>query len=431
MATQPGPNPPSGRFKIAGVVNQPSVVAGRGDRVVQDVNEMITNAAVAGASDIHIEPHGDEAVVRIRVDGVLQLWKRMPLDVFPQVVTRIKVLAKLDLTERRLPMDGRVGVEQLPQGIPPVDLRVSTVPLLHGEKVCVRLIRKDRATGDLSWLGLAEHNLRLAGDMVESATGLLLFCGPAGSGKTTSAYIAIHHLNDIGRNISTVEDPIEYDIKGVNQAQVSPEADLTFTRLLRAYLRQDCNVILVGEVRDKETCDIAVEAALTGHKIIATIHASDAVGTIVRLQEMGIPNYFIGSALTGVINQRLVRRLCEQCRRSTVPQREVAQSLGLPPGKPIYRATGCAHCANTGYRGRLAICEILYPDDDVRARIYAGASPLEVESAARQATPDTLIPIWVDGSAKVRSGETSFEEIVRVIVGVSDAGGKKDAPAKR
>jgi type II secretory ATPase GspE/PulE/Tfp pilus assembly ATPase PilB-like protein len=301
--------------------------------------------------------------------------------------------------------------------------------MLYAEKVCMRLIYKARDQFSLTKLGYSDHNYRIYKEMVESPTGLLLHCGPAGSGKTTAVYAAIHYLNDASRNISTVEDPIEYQIDGVNQAQVNPDIDLTFGKILRAYLRQDCNVILVGEIRDKETADIAIEAALTGHKILGTLHTMSAVGTIIRLQEMEISNYFIGAAITGIVSQRLVRKLCEKCKVPTTPPPQIAAALGLPDGQPVFKPVGCRNCMNTGYKGRMAIHEILKADEPIKQLIYDGQSPLQMEATALQMQPNTMVPMATDGLAKAAKGDTSLEEVVRVVKGISTEALKPKAPS--
>ncbi len=386
------------------------------DATIELVNHLIVEAARMNASDIHIEPGPSEAVVRYRIDGVLQVRRRFPLDQIPQVVSRVKIMSRLDVTEHRLPLDGRVGFGRPSANEPYIDLRISTVPLLGGEKVCIRLIYKDRERSDIEHMGLSDENLVLYKQMVESPSGLLIHVGPAGSGKTSSVYAAIQHLNEPGRNISTVEDPIEYELDGVNQAQVNPDQGLTFGVVLRAYMRQDCNVILVGEIRDGETCEIAIQAALTGHMILGTLHAESCVGAVARLQELGISNYFIGSALKGIVSQRLVRRLCEKCKRPVPPPARLADALALPVGQPIQSAVGCKACGKGGYKGRFAIHELMCPDEETRDRIYHGASPAAIEESALEAG---MVPLWLDGFLKVAKGDTTVGEILRVVRGVT------------
>ncbi|MBI3726102.1 type II/IV secretion system protein [bacterium] len=386
------------------------------DATIELVNHLILEAARMNASDIHIEPGTKEAIVRYRVDGVLQVRRRFPLDQIPQVVSRVKIMSRLDVTEHRMPLDGRVGFGRPSPNEPYIDLRVSTVPLLSGEKVCMRLIYKDRERADLEHMGLSAENLETYRQMVDSPSGLLIHVGPAGSGKTSSVYAAIQHLNEPGRNISTVEDPIEYELDGVNQAQVNPDQGLTFGVVLRAYMRQDCNVILVGEIRDSETCEIAIQAALTGHMILGTLHAESCIGAIARLQELGISNYFIGSAIKGIVSQRLVRRLCEKCKRAVPPPQRLADALGLQLGQPIQSAVGCKACGRGGYKGRFAIHEVMCPDEETRDRIYRGAAPSAIEEAALEAG---MAPLWLDGFEKVAKGETTLSEILRVVRGVT------------
>jgi type IV pilus assembly protein PilB len=380
------------------------------------VNNMISEAARNNASDIHIEPGPREAVVRYRIDGMLQVRRRFPIEQLAQIVSRVKVMAQLDVTERRHPMDGRVSFGRQNPNDPYIDLRISTVPLLSGEKIVIRLLYSEKENSGLAEMGFLPKNLDAYRAMVECPSGMILHGGPAGSGKTTSVYSAIRHLNDDARNISTVEDPIEFEIAGVNQAQVRPEFGLTFAAILRAYLRQDCNVIFVGEIRDSETCEIAIQASLTGHLILGTIHAESAVGTITRLQELGIANYFIGSSLRGVIGQRLVRRLCDKCRLQTQPPLRLAEALGMTVGQPIWKAAGCRACAQTGYRGRFAVHEVLDPDPPTRELIFKGASPGDIEESAFNAG---MTPLWLDALLKVREGITSLEEAARVVRGVT------------
>jgi len=386
--------------------------------VIDTVNQIFGEAARAGASDVHIEPAATEIVVRYRVDGMLQIRRRLPLDQLQQVMSRIKVMAQLDVTERRLPLDGRIAFGRLAPSDPDIDLRVSTVPLLIGEKACLRIVYKTKEQADIEQAGYSAHNFPIYKSIVDQPGGMLLHVGPAGSGKTTALYAAVRYLNQPGRNISTVEDPIEFQIPGVNQAQVHPESGLTFARILRAYLRQDCNVILIGEIRDGETCEIAIQAALTGHMILGTLHATSCIGALARLHEMGISSYFIGSAIKGVVSQRLVRRLCTKCKQAASPPQRVADALKLPPGQPIYKAVGCKACGSVGYKGRMTIHEVLRPDDGLRELIFNEAPPTEIDAAAVRAG---MVPLWLDGLEKAKSGETSIEEVVRVVKGVSVA----------
>jgi type II secretory ATPase GspE/PulE/Tfp pilus assembly ATPase PilB-like protein len=386
------------------------------DNNVELVNLIFSEAARAGASDIHIEPLPNEGVVRYRVDGMLQVKRKLGSDQLPLVLSRIKVMARLDVTERRLPLDGRIAFGRMAPGDPEIDLRVSTVPLLNGEKCCLRVVYKGKEQGDIDHMGYSAHNQKLYKGIVDAPSGILLHVGPAGSGKTTALYAAVRYLNQPGRNISTAEDPVEYQIAGVNQAQVNVEQGLTFAKILRAYLRQDCNVILIGEIRDGETCEIAIQAALTGHMILGTLHATSCVGALARLAEMGISSYFVGSAVKGIVSQRLVRRLCPKCKQATAPPRRVAEALQLQENQSIYKAVGCSFCRNIGYRGRLTIHEVMALDDGVREAIFNEAPPNEIEEEAKRAG---MIPLWLDGLEKARSGETSVEEVVRVVKGVS------------
>jgi type IV pilus assembly protein PilB len=422
-----GQNP---RLQIQGVgVNQPGAHHPPGqaglsssDGTIELVDHIITEAAELGSSDIHIEPGNPEAVVRYRVDGMLQVRRRIPFEQMNLIVSRIKVMARLDVTEHRMPLDGRISFGRPTPRSPSVDLRVSTVPLVAGEKVCIRLIYKEKEQGGLEQMGFTPDDLVVYRQMIESPSGILLHVGPAGSGKTTSVYAAIRHLNQQTRNISTVEDPCEYELPGINQAQVNPEYGLTFSSILRAYLRQDCNIILVGEIRDTETCEIAIQAALTGHMILGTIHAESTIGAIARLQEMGVSNYFIGSALKGVVSQRLVRRLCEKCKVASQPPARLAEALGIQVGQPIFRPAGCKFCGKGGYKGRLAIYEVMSSEGHVRDLIYTGAPPTEIEEKAVEAG---MVPLWLDGFQKVLEGVTSVDEILRVVRGIMVEGDDK------
>ncbi|HVY60687.1 MAG TPA: GspE/PulE family protein, partial [Planctomycetota bacterium] len=378
--------------------------AGADSGIVDLVNQIFAEASRAGASDIHIEPQVNDVVIRYRIDGILQVRRKLPIDLLQQIMSRIKIMSKLDVTERRLPMDGRISFGRLSPADPEIDLRVSTVPLLMGEKCCLRIVYTGKEQGDIDLMGYSAHNLPMYKSIVDTPTGMLLHCGPAGSGKTTALYAAVRYLHQPGRNISTAEDPIEYQIPGVNQAQVNPEQGLTFARILRAYMRQDCNVILIGEIRDNETCEIAIQAALTGHMILGTLHAMSCTGAIARLHEMGISSYFIGSALKGVVSQRLVRRLCQKCKQATAAPPRVAEALRLTPGQPIYKAVGCKACGNLGYKGRMTIHEVMKPDDAVRDLIYNEAPPTAIEEAAARAG---MVPLWLDGLEKAKSGDTS------------------------
>jgi len=386
------------------------------DNNVDLVNQIFSEAARAGASDIHIEPLPSEGVVRFRVDGLLQVKRKLSLDQLPLVMSRIKVMARLDVTERRLPLDGRISFGRISPQDPEIDLRVSTVPLLAGEKCCLRVVFKGKEQGEIEHMGYSPTNMKLYKSIVDAPSGILLHVGPAGSGKTTALYAAVRYLNQPGRNISTAEDPVEYQIAGINQAQIHPESGFTFARVLRAYLRQDCNVILIGEIRDTETCEIAIQAALTGHMILGTLHATSCVGALARLNEMGISSYFVGSAVKGIVSQRLVRRLCPKCKQAAAAPKRVAEALKLADGQPIYKHVGCPYCRNLGYRGRLTIHEVMNVDDGVREAIFNEAAPNDIEEEAKRAG---MVPLWLDGLEKAKSGDTSVEEIVRVVKGVS------------
>ncbi len=375
------------------------------------VNQWIESAHERGASDIHFEPDKDDKVrVRMRVDGDLRTIEVVPDG--RKVIARLKVMAGLDVNERGVPLDGRIKFSSSGGGRSGLDLRLSTNPCLGGEKVVLRLIDSSKLGMTLEDLGFTKAMLAAYKPLVASPTGLLLHVGPTGSGKTTSLYAVLNTINRPEINIQTVEDPVEYDVPGITQTQVNHEAGLTFPRVLRALLRQDPDVILVGEIRDHETGEIAVEAAMTGHLVLSTLHTNDAVGTVVRLVDMGIPPYAIAYALRSVISQRFARKLCERCRRSVQPPEPVIQMTGS--NRPIYKAEGCKSCSRDGYDGRTPILEFLPMTEPLKRAIYGGATPDVLgEVAARTG----MISLWDDGCAKMWAGLTSFEEVLRLTKG--------------
>ncbi|MEQ1725816.1 MAG: ATPase, T2SS/T4P/T4SS family [Sphingopyxis sp.] len=371
------------------------------------INGIIADAARQGVSDIHIEPYDSALVVRMRIDGVLSEVLRMPPHVAPVLVSRIKVMARLDIAERRVPQDGRIS---LTLGGRMIDARVSTLPARGGERVVLRLLDSQNAGISFDQLGLtgdADSVLRAA---LAQPNGIILVTGPTGSGKTTTLYAALKTLNDGSRNILTVEDPVEYAVDGVGQTQVNPKVGLTFAAGLRAILRQDPDVVLVGEIRDRETADIAVQASLTGHLVLSTVHTNDAIGAITRLRDMKIEPFLIASSLRAVIAQRLVRRLCSDCRTSAPADAAIAQTLGLAPATPIARAVGCPACANSGFSGRIGVFEAIRIDDALRGMINAGADEAAMIAHAFAAAPTLAASV----RALVASGETTAEEAIRI-----------------
>ncbi len=371
------------------------------------INGIIADAARQGVSDIHIEPYETGLVVRMRVDGVLRETLRMPPHVAPVVVSRIKVMARLDIAERRVPQDGRIG---LTLGGKLLDVRVSTLPSRAGERVVLRILDKENAGIGLDVLGMPENVHQLFSGALNEPNGIVLVTGPTGSGKTTSLYAGLRQLNDGTRNILTVEDPVEYAVDGVGQTQVNPKVGLTFASGLRAILRQDPDVVMVGEIRDSETAEIAVQASLTGHLVLSTVHTNDAVGAITRLRDMKIEPFLLASTLRAVIAQRLVRRLCPNCREPVQASGSAGALLGFDPGTIIYEARGCGECGNSGYKGRIGVFEAVRIDDTVRRLINSGGDEAVIASHVFRSNPNL-------GSAArklVLDGVTTAEEAVRV-----------------
>ena len=383
-----------------------------------DLLEPLLQSAIRmRASDIHIEPYEQKFIVRLRVDGQLKPWKQYGSDQLSKLTTKIKVLAGMDITDRRLPQDGRFSIDQSGSKF---DFRVSTSPMVSGEKIVIRVLHKNLSELDFDYLGYSETNLERYKAVLVRPHGLVLHCGPTGSGKTTSLYTAINYLNNKARNIQTIEDPVEGRLPGINQAQVNADIGLSFASLLRAYLRQDCDIILVGEIRDEETAQLAVQAALTGHQILGTIHANTAVGALTRLMEMGISPFFVGTAVTGVVNQRLVRKLCMACREPYTPVDRVRQRFRLEHNQRLYRAKGCSRCGSTGFKGRLSIQEVLGFNDPLVAAVQSGASEAEISKLARL---NGMTGILSDGLQKALAGNTTVEEVTLVVKGVGMTAG--------
>ena len=378
--------------------------------VVRAVNSLIARAAEQRASDIHVEPTEDGLLVRFRVDGVLRTEERLPAQVKSAFVSRIKVLANLNIAERRLPQDGRMRLAVRGHEI---DLRVATAPTIHGESVVLRLLDRSNLALDLSALGFDEQVLAPFQDVRARPHGIVLVTGPTGSGKTTTLYAALSWLNASTRKILTVEDPIEYRLGGINQTQVSPQIGLTFASALRSFLRQDPDVMMVGEIRDLETAQVAVQAALTGHTILSTLHTNSAAAAVTRLLDMGLEPFLLTSTLNGVLAQRLVRRLCPHCREPyEAPERE-RLAAGLPEGEAsrLWRPVGCAACGQTGFKGRLAILELLPFGEETARLVLARAEARELE---REAVGRGMRTMLQDGIAKARAGQTTLDEVLRV-----------------
>ncbi|HKJ77318.1 MAG TPA: type II secretion system ATPase GspE [Gammaproteobacteria bacterium] len=377
--------------------------------IIRLINALLTEAVKEGASDIHVEPFENRLSVRFRVDGVLREVLQPQRALGPMLASRIMVMAQLDIAEKRLPQDGRIALRVAGR---PVDVRVSTVPSGHGERVVLRLLDKQAGRLDLEHLGMAETARDEVDRLIHEPYGILLVTGPTGSGKTTTLYAALSRLNDQSRNIMTVEDPIEYYLEGVGQTQVSTKVGMTFARGLRAILRQDPDVVMVGEIRDLETVEIAVQASLTGHLVLSTLHTNTAVGAVTRLRDMGVEPFLLSSSLLGVLAQRLVRVLCAECKEPYQAPASECEMLGVAAEPPptLYRPVGCEACNRTGYRGRTGIYELFGVDERIRTMIHEGAS----EQALLEQARTRFTGIRDDGMRKVLVGETALEEVLRV-----------------
>src|SRR3989440_425882 len=387
--------------------------------LVRLVNSVIFQAAEDGASDVHFEPQEDALVVRFRIDGVLQEVQRIPKRMMPGVTTRLKVLAKLDIAERRKPQDGRISLNAAAAGRM-LDVRVATLPTVDGEGVVMRLLDKSKRPPTLEELGLSHEMQQTLSDIVKRPTGALLVTGPTGSGKSTTLFAALSQISRPEINIITVEDPVEYRLSGINQVQINARAGLTFAAALRSILRSDPDVVMVGEIRDGETAKISVEAALTGHLVLSTLHTNDAPSALTRLNEMGVEPFLTGAAVTGVLAQRLARKLCTHCCEMYQPSIEELLAARVSPqvaaasdGMTFYRKRGCPRCNQTGYKGRIGIYQLLEMTETLEALAATKASREEIERAALGGGMKTL---WDDGLAKVAAGLTSIEELARVTV---------------
>jgi general secretion pathway protein E len=381
--------------------------------VIKMVNLIMQRAIETRASDIHIEPFEQSLKVRLRVDGVLQEIDAPNVKSTAAVISRIKIMAKLNIAERRLPQDGRIKVQMLGKEL---DLRVSTIPTMYGESVVIRLLDKDNTVLDFAALGFAGRHLQQFIDVLAQPHGIILITGPTGSGKSTTMYAALKQLNTSERKIITVEDPVEYQMEGVNQIQAKPQIGLTFASALRSIVRQDPDVIMIGEMRDLETARIAVQSALTGHLVLSTLHTNDAAGGITRLLDMGLEEYLLTSTVNGILAQRLVRKLCPVCKEGYKATPEIVKELGLrrfaPDGEIVlYKPAGCSACAGMGYRGRLAIIEILPMTDPIRKLIMAHAEAGAIQKLAIEEGMETL---YENGLVKVIQGITTLEEVLRV-----------------
>ena len=381
--------------------------------VIRLVSLLITNALDMRASDVHIEPFENRLIVRYRIDGVLHEVESPPKRLSAAVISRIKIMANLDIAERRLPQDGRIRLRV--QG-KEIDLRVSTVPTMHGESVVMRILDKGGVALDFHKLGFEEDTLKIFLDVLLQPHGILLVTGPTGSGKTTTLYTALDRLNQPDVKILTVEDPVEYQMAGINQIQVKPQIDLTFANALRSIVRQDPDVIMIGEIRDLETAQIAVQSALTGHLVLSTVHTNDAPSTVNRLLDMGVEDYLLTSTIVGIQAQRLVRTLCPQCKQPYTALPELVEQMRLnkfskEPEITLWHAKGCSYCANTGYIGRISIMEVLPMTDSLRSLVMKHATATELRA---EAVREGMLTMYEDGLRKALKGVTTFEEVLRV-----------------
>jgi type IV pilus assembly protein PilB len=408
----------SSAFEVPDVVEEPvlrfGAVAGDEAPIVRFVNLLVSQAITDRASDIHIEPTEHDLRVRYRIDGVLHETQRSPKQIQGGVVSRIKIMADIDIAERRKPQDGRMSVNHNGRKI---DLRVASLPTVWGEKIVLRILDNSTASLDLRELSFTDENLRSYRDSYTKPYGMILVTGPTGSGKSTTLYATVNAVSRPEINVITVEDPVEYRLPGINQVQVNPKAGLTFAGALRSILRSDPDVVLLGEIRDHETAQISVEAALTGHLVLSTLHTNDAPSAVTRLVEMGIEPFLVGSALDAVVAQRLARRLCAKCKQPYTPTPAELQAAQFPwpPGEELpvlHRPVGCVSCSRTGYRGRLAVHEVMRVTEAIERHAVARSSSSEI---ARTARGEGMVPLREDGWAKVRLGLTSIEEVLRVV----------------
>ncbi|SDC46643.1 type IV pilus assembly protein PilB [Paenibacillus sp. UNCCL117] len=379
--------------------------------VVKTVNQIIIQAVQVGASDIHIDPQEDALRIRYRVDGVMRTERTLPPHMQRVLVARIKIMANLNVAERRLPQDGRVEIEN---EFRKVDIRISTLPTIHGEKVVMRVLDLGSALTDIEKLGFSESNYRQFMKGIQSAHGVVLITGPTGSGKTSTLYSALARLNSDDINVITIEDPVEYQLPGINQIQVNTTTGLTFARGLRAILRQDPNIVMIGEIRDMETAEIAVRTAMTGHLVLSTLHTNNAANTVTRLIDMGIEPFLIASSLKTIVAQRLVRRVCPSCSQENEPTVEEKRYLGEHGYSfgSLRRGAGCVECGRTGYKGRLAIHEVLTIDETLKSMILEKRADSDYQKYAES---KSLIPLIRDGLNKVVSGQTTVSEVIRVL----------------
>ena len=386
--------------------------------VVRLVNVLLVDALRRGASDIHVEPYEKELRIRFRIDGVLYDVMRPPLKMRDALISRVKIMSKLDISEKRLPQDGRIKIKvKVDARSRELDFRVSTLPTLFGEKVVLRLLDKENLMLDMTKLGFEPESLVKFQRNISKPYGMVLVTGPTGSGKTNTLYSALQSLNTVQTNIMTAEDPVEFNLMGINQVQMKEQIGLNFAAALRAFLRQDPNIILVGEIRDFETAEIAIKAALTGHLVLSTLHTNDAPSTISRLMNMGIEPFLVATSVNLIQAQRLIRRICKDCKRETPMPPEALMEVGFSAedarALKTYKGKGCSTCNNTGYKGRVGLYEVMDVNDDIRELILIGASSLELR---KKAIEDGMITLRESGLHKIRAGITTLEEVVRETV---------------
>lgn len=379
------------------------------------VNAILLNAVKRGASDVHIEPYEKEFRVRFRVDGQLQTGLKLPVRFKDAITSRVKIMAKLDITERRRPQDGRIKIRlRLDGKVKDLDFRVSTVPTLCGEKVVLRLLDRENLMLDMRRLGFEPESLECFAEAIAQPFGMVLATGPTGSGKTNTLYSAISQINSPDRNIMTVEDPVEYNLRGINQVQVNEQVGSSFANVLRSFLRQDPDVILVGEIRDLSTAEIAVKASLTGHLVLSTLHTNDAASAVARLLDMGIPSFLVATSVRLICAQRLVRRLCDQCKKEVHPPKQSLVDLGYGPEEAeslqVFQAVGCAACNKMGYKGRVGLYEVMEVNDELKELIMRDAPSTEL---TQQAVANGMITLRRSGLTKVGMGQTTLEEVLR------------------
>lgn len=378
--------------------------------IIKLVNLLITRAVEGRASDIHIEPFEDEIKIRYRIDGILHDIESVPKRLQAAMISRVKIMAKLNIAERRLPQDGRI---RLRVGEREIDLRISTIPILHGESIVMRILDKENVVIDLDSLGFMPDVLERFDHLIQRPNGIILVTGPTGSGKTTTLYGALDKINAPDKKIITVEDPVEYQLKGINQIQVKPQIGLQFANTLRHIVRQDPDVVMIGEIRDLETAEIAIQAALTGHLVFSTLHTNDAPSAITRLLDMGIEGFLLSSTIRGILAQRLVRVICPECKveNGLSDQRQELAALGAREGTTLYTGRGCEACGHTGFRGRMGIFELLVVDNDMRRLILKNADASQIRETARKSGMKTLLE---DGIRKIQTGTTTSSEVFRV-----------------